>query len=291
MADYPGAIDYFVDEARVFPGQNDHKAIVLHGTGSPGDPLPTVEQIGDYFRTTPLMTSVHYCVGRDGRIAQYVHESDGAGGNGILDPGHDPFWDKYSDNPNWHSLSIEHVNDSANSLPLTDEQKAASFKLIAYLCKKYGIPPENIKSHASLEPVQRVNCPGAAFPWQELFDYLKGVQMQQYTAQSTDFATYFEEVDANHWQCNRTKNVLQYAIKSFFQTLSIDGQTLPVIGLPTSNEKYTKVNGKTIVIQYFERGIAVYDPSHALDSQPGTQDTYLAKYDDPVIAGVDPARK
>ena len=290
MADYPGAIDYFVDESRVFPGQNDHKAIVLHGTGSP-DPLPTAQQLGDYFRTTPLETSTTYGIDRIGTIAQYVREFDGAGGNGYLDAGHDPFWNQYSDNPNWHSISIEHVNDSSNSLPLTNEQKAASFKLIAYLCKKYSIPPESIKSHASLQPLQRANCPGPAFPWDELFSYLKGVQMNQYTAQSGDFNTYFEVIDDNHWQCKRTKHVIQYGIKGFFQNLSIDGQTLPVIGLPTSNEIYTKVNDKTIVIQYFERGIAVYDPSHALDSQPGTQDTYLAKYDDPVIAGLDPARK
>jgi len=115
--------------------------------------------------------------------------------------------------------------------------------------------------------------------------------LQNYSPQSTDFNTYFEVIDDNHWQCKRTNCVIQYAIKSFFQTLSIDGQTLPVIGLPTSNEVYTKVNGRTIVIQFYERGIAVYDPGHALDSQPGTGDTYLAKYDDPVIAGIDPARK
>lgn len=289
MSDYPGAIDYFVDESRVFPGQNDHKAIVLHGTGGSAD--QTVEHLGDYFRSTPLETSVHYGVGRDGRIAQYVREADGAGGNGILDAGHDPFWDAYADDPNWHSLSIENINDKTNSLPLTDAQKAASFKLIAYLCKKYSIPPENVKAHASLEPVERANCPGPAYPWSELFQYLKEKQMQQYTAQSTDFDTYFEEIDANHWICKRTNCVVQYGIKEFYQTLSRDGQTLPIIGLPNSNELYRKINGKTVVLQFYERGIAVYDPLHILDSQPGTQDVYLAKYDDPIIAGLDPLRK
>ena len=33
MADYPSAIDYFVDENRVFVSQNTHSAIVVHGTG------------------------------------------------------------------------------------------------------------------------------------------------------------------------------------------------------------------------------------------------------------------
>jgi len=291
MADYPSAIDYFVDDSRIFKNQNDHKAIVVHGTG--GSATQTVEQLGDYFRTTSLETSTHYGIGRDGRIAQYVHEADGAGGNCCLEAGHDTFWDQFNgDNLNLHTLSIEHINDSSNSLPLTDAQKTSSFQLIAYLCKKYGIPPENIKSHASLEPSSRARCPGPAYPWQDLFDYLKGdQQVQTYTSQSIDFATYFEEMDVNHWQCKRTGCITQYGIKSFFQSLSLDGQTLPIIGLPVSNEIYTKVNEKTIVVQFYERGIAVYDPGHIFDSQPGTQAVYLAKFDDPVVAAIDPSRK
>jgi hypothetical protein len=174
MGEFVGSIDYFVDPSRTFIDENDHKAIVCHGTGGSSD--QTVEQLGDFFRTTPSMVSVHYGIGRDGRIAQYVQESAGAGGNGILDPGHDPFWDQYADNPNKHSLSFETINDSTNSLPLTDPQKQTTFKLIAYWVKKYNIPLSNIKGHFTLEPVERARCPGPNFPWNELWAYLKGEQ-------------------------------------------------------------------------------------------------------------------
>jgi N-acetyl-anhydromuramyl-L-alanine amidase AmpD len=184
MAEFPGAIDYFVDPSRVFTGQNDKKAIVCHGTGS-SDPLPSIEQLGDYFRSTPLETSVHYGIGRDGRIAQYVLESDGAGGNCCTEDGYDPFWDQFPTNKNLHTLSFETINDSSNSLALTDPQKQTMFKLVKYWVVKYKIPLSNIKSHASLDPINRARCPGPNFPWQELFDYLGGATVANSTTTPT----------------------------------------------------------------------------------------------------------
>jgi hypothetical protein len=176
MAEYPGAHDRFVDESRVFINQNDHKAIVLHCTGSP-DPAQTADQLGDYFESTPLETSTHYGIDRLGNIDQYVLEKDGAGGNGILEDVHDPFWDQFSGNPNWHTLSIECENDSANSLALTAPQQAALFSLVAYLVIKYQIPLSNIKGHFTLEPIERAECPGPQFPWPALIAYLQGGSM------------------------------------------------------------------------------------------------------------------
>jgi N-acetyl-anhydromuramyl-L-alanine amidase AmpD len=173
MADYSGALDYFVDQSRVFIGQNSQSAIVLHGTG--GSATQTAQQLGDYFRSTPLMTSVHYGVDRSGVVCQYVRESDGAAGNCCIESGHDTFWDQFGgDNLNLHTISIEHINDASNSLPLTDAQKQASFKLIAYLSKKYNIPFVRIKSHASIAPGSRALCPGPAYPWSDLEAFLKG---------------------------------------------------------------------------------------------------------------------
>jgi hypothetical protein len=176
MAEYPLARDRFVDESRVFIGQNDHKAIVLHCTGSP-NPAQTADQLGDYFESTPLETSVHYGIDRLGNIDQYVLEKDGAGGNGILEDVHDTFWDQFTGNPNWHTLSIECENDSANSLALTAPQQSALFSLVAYLVKKYSIPISNIKGHFTLEPIQRAECPGPQFPWPPLLAYLQGAIM------------------------------------------------------------------------------------------------------------------
>ena len=177
MGEFPGSKDRFVDESRVWVDQNDQATIVIHGTG--GSPTQTADQLGDFFETTPAMTSVHYGIDRAGNIDQYVLEKDGSGGNGILDAGHDPFWDQYSNNPNWHSLSVETENDSTNSLPLTDPQKQTLFKLVAYWMKKYNIPLSHIKGHFTLQPVERHNCPGEQFPWTELTNYLNSGQEEQ----------------------------------------------------------------------------------------------------------------
>ena len=173
MSEYPGSVDCFVDASRVWTDQNDHAAIVLHCTAS-ADPNQTDIQLGNYFQTNAARVSTHYGIDRTGAIAQYVLEKDGSAGNGILDPGHDPFWDQYADNPNWHSLSVECENDVHNSLPLTDPQKQTLFSLVKYWVDKYNIPQSNIKGHFTLEPVQRHDCPGAQFPWQELWNYLNG---------------------------------------------------------------------------------------------------------------------
>ncbi len=175
MSDYPGAISYLVDPSRVFIDQNSHSTIVLHCTA--GTTSQTVEQLGDYFRTTSLMTSSHYGVGRDGRIAQYVLEKDGSAANCCLETGYDPFWNQFPGNKNLHTLSIECVNDATNSQPLTPAQMAALFPLVAYLVKKYNIPLANIKGHFSLEPIDRADCPGPQFPWTQLKSYLQGGTM------------------------------------------------------------------------------------------------------------------
>lgn len=176
MAEFPGAIDCFVDESRVWTDQNDHAAIVLHCTAS-ANPDQTDVQLGNYFETNVARVSTHYGIDRSGNIAQYVLEKDGAGGNGILDPGHDPFWDQYSDNPNWHSLSVECENDINNSLPLANPQKDTLFSLVKYWIEKYNIPLSHIKGHFSLEPVERHDCPGPLFPWDDLFSFLQGGAM------------------------------------------------------------------------------------------------------------------
>ncbi len=185
MVDYPQAITYLVDASRVFVGENDHAALVIHGTG--GSATQTAQQLGDYFRTTPLETSSHYGVDRAGIICQYVLERDGAGGNCCTEAGHDTFWDQFGgDNLNKHTLSIECENDTENSLTLSSAQQHALFPLIAHLCKKYSIAPDHIKSHASIAPVTRASCPGKNFPWSALWDYLKGVTSMTEVCSVTD---------------------------------------------------------------------------------------------------------
>lgn len=269
MAEYPDAISYFVDESRVFIGQNHPETIVIHGTGSSA--TQTAQELGDYFRTNNLITSVHYGVDRMGNIAQYVLERDGAGGNCCVETGFDPFWQPYLNtygNLNLCSISIEHVNDSANSLPLTDVQKAASFKLIAYLSKKYNIAPDHIKSHASIAPQSRAECPGPAFPWNDLWTYLKGANTT--VLDISHASQYFvETVKDQRWHCKSTGFDVSYGILTYYRTCTAaDLNGLSQYGLPTSAEQPLQgVAGGTF--QLFERGVIVYDPGHASDSVPG----------------------
>ena len=100
--------------------------------------------------------------------------------------------------------------------------------------------------------------------------------MQTYTPQSADFGNYFTVPDADHWLCKQTNCIMQLGIKGFVSQLSMDGQSLPIIGLPVTNEIYLpKINGKQVVIQIFERAGVGYDSDHVIDRQPGTGDFFL----------------
>jgi N-acetylmuramoyl-L-alanine amidase len=162
----------------MFP-MNAHSAIVIHKTG--GDPTP--ERVLQTFLASahdPVPAnrnrSVHYAVGQDGRIFQFVPEQLGAGGNGGVEPGFDRFWEPFLHtfgNLNLCTLSVEHCDPRKdNGSDLTPEQKAASFKLIAHLAQKFSIPLTNIKTHASIDPINRARCPGN-YPLDELLQFLQ----------------------------------------------------------------------------------------------------------------------
>jgi N-acetylmuramoyl-L-alanine amidase len=172
QADYPAAEAHFLPPDHFgYPNQNGHVAIVIHKTG--GDPTP--ESVELSFKKSG--SSVHYAIGQDGRIWQFVLESSGAGGNSPTEPGYDPFWDQYLHkfgDLNLCTLSIEHCDPKGdNSTPLTPAQKDASFKLVAYLAKKYHIAPDHIKGHNTIDPITRALCPGN-YPWDDLHKFLKG---------------------------------------------------------------------------------------------------------------------
>ena len=178
VADYPRAKVMAVPDAWPFPNRSGYTgplSVVVHKTASPGN--PSAEDIAHFFQhDTTGMKSVHYIVGRDGEIVQCVSEKDGAGGNGILDPGHDSFWDHTGvSDPNLCTISIEHVDsDPNNGTPVTDAQKAASFALIGDICKRHYIPLERIFEHRSLQPINRARCPGN-YPMDELRQHVATV--------------------------------------------------------------------------------------------------------------------
>ncbi|HEX6819666.1 MAG TPA: N-acetylmuramoyl-L-alanine amidase [Ktedonobacterales bacterium] len=183
-ADYAGAI--WIPGPNHFDGRMGYpiRYVVIHGTGYP-------ETLDQYIAEGPKTGGVHYMVGRDGRIVQFVREADASWANGKVERGADAFWRTWrtSDpaamtipgvvNPNLTSISIEHEKYALdNSDPLTAAQQRASFELCAYLARTYRIPARRATGtdggfvpHASMEPVTRGFCPGS-FPWDALFAYL-----------------------------------------------------------------------------------------------------------------------
>lgn len=201
--EYQPALDMFVDESRTFIGalkNNKDISIVIHGSGSPGDIVPTAEELALFFASNKQMLSSHFVIGRDGTVIQCVSLNDGAAANCCLEDGHDKYWDTYEaiyKNLNMCTISIEHANNAQNSLPLTAAQKKASFALVQYLCKKYNIPASRIKTHASLDPKTRSQCPGN-YPMEELINTMtppKKAPDPQPTISETDVKTELQKLE------------------------------------------------------------------------------------------------
>lgn len=268
-ADYPLAQEHFVPRNFMF-NSNACKVLVIHKTA--GDATPQAVY-NTFLASGNPGRSVHYAVGQDGTIWQYVPESLGAGGNCCVESGYDPFWGPYVNqygNLNLCTISVEHCDPSTdNGTPLTPAQKEVSFQLVAYLAKKYNISASHIKTHASIDPQSRARCPGN-YPMDELIQYVEqGGDMLTYTPQSADFGQFFTASDPDHWK-SKSGLVVQFGIKNFYARLSLDGNSLPIIGLPRTNEMYLTIDGKQIVLQVFERGAIWYDANRVKGTQPGS---------------------
>lgn len=294
MVDYPGAIwlpnnNYFANR-----DGNTFRWIILHGTAGG----TSAQAIGQYFQT--VQVGSHYIVGVDGTVVQTVSESNGAWANGAIsgvpatlpfrDAGdgvhRDPWWGQGGVNPNNQTISIEHCKASSdNSDTLSDAQKASSFSLIKDICERrnfqIGFADANggITGHFSMDPVNRSHCPGP-YPWNELFDYLKGALMRKYDTNSADFSRYFTDNGNGTWTSKKSNATLRGGNLALYQTLSIDGNTLPVIGLPRTSElAQHDADGYSWTVQFFERAVVVYDPQHKKDSAPGMGSSYLGKFE------------
>jgi hypothetical protein len=252
-ADYPGAEEHLVPRNFMF-NSNAQKAIVIHKTA--GDATP--QAVYDTFLASGNPgKSVHYAVGQDGSIWQYVPESLGAGGNCCTEPGYDSFWTPYVNeygNLNLCTLSVEHCDPATdNSTDLTAAQKEASFKLVAYLAQKYNIPSTHIKTHASIDPQSRARCPGN-YPMDELIQYVQEGNMA-ITVNDPTFTTLFEKVDDQHYKSKATGKVLMHGNLAYYLA-----QNGPVrLGDALSSEVET---GGGASYQVFSLGVLIYTPEH-----------------------------
>ncbi|MEO6102561.1 MAG: N-acetylmuramoyl-L-alanine amidase [Pseudoxanthomonas sp.] len=102
--------------------------------------------------------SAHYLIGRDGALYQLVAEDQRAWHAG---PG---AWGTISD-VNSASIGIELDNNGTDAYPT--QQIDSLLLLLADICKRNGIPREQVIGHADMAPTRKTD-PGAQFPWARL---------------------------------------------------------------------------------------------------------------------------
>src|SRR5260221_413041 len=175
MTDYPNAIDMSLATNYSFDSCAP-LSIVIHETGGG----MTLDAGHNTFLATEKST--HLSIYQSGKVAQFVPPPRGAGGKFCLDKDTsgnllcDAYWFGYIQqygNLNLCTISIEHCNNSTNSLPMTQAQTDASNKLILWLCQKFNLNINHIKGHNSINPKSKPDCPGT-FSFAQLATYLQG---------------------------------------------------------------------------------------------------------------------
>lgn len=255
--------------------------IILHGTAGGS----SAQNIAAWFQNPDAQVSAHYVVGQNGEIVQTVSEDSWSWANGVLSTGHDAWWDE-SVNPNWPTISIEHVKPSTtNADVLTPAQQSASFALIKRICQRWNIPMRladangGITGHFSIDPVNRSQCPGA-YPWNALWAYLKPPAAPQLKTgddlsmlQLTDpMGRLFTDSSNGNWICNANK------VRWGGDHLVFYRRHEGVFGLPLTAEiRLAQYPQSSFVI--YERAIACFDPGHKIDNPPGSGDVYLLHID------------
>lgn len=140
-------------------------------------PIAIVHHIAEGYMTTltnPKFwidrgSSVHFAIGRDGRIVQLVPLTGAAWGNGIVDR---PTWPllESGTNPNRYTISIEH--EGFTGVPWPKEQVEASAWLTAELLTAINQPANALRliAHAEIDSVNRAECPGDAWPQDDILE-------------------------------------------------------------------------------------------------------------------------
>lgn len=105
----------------------------------------TIEAADAVFQDTVRDTSAHYGIARDGRVHQYVLETDTAYQAGVYDI-------------NQRSIGIEH--EDLNADDYTELEYETSAALIRDICKRYNLPinANTIRPHHAFTPTA---CPGS----------------------------------------------------------------------------------------------------------------------------------
>lgn len=149
--------------------------------------------------------SAHFVVAKDGRITQLVELTDGSWCNGTSsDPASRMYFGKSTlsavrdrkTNANYYTISIEHEGIWVDAHgKLADAQLAATIELIRYIRAEVkriysvDIPldREHIVGHYQISPINKPNCPGSAFQFDEIIKQLRipEVVMSDYEVERT----------------------------------------------------------------------------------------------------------
>lgn len=116
-----------------------------------------------WFHDPASRVSAHYGISKAGEIHQYVHEADTAYHAGIVD---NPTWpllipseNPMLMNPNHYTFGLEHEGHVTDG-PWPEAQLQASAALIADICRRHGIPIDDVHviGHHAIRAMKP--CPG-----------------------------------------------------------------------------------------------------------------------------------
>jgi N-acetylmuramoyl-L-alanine amidase len=129
----------------------------------------------EHFNDPQASVSAHYGVGKDGRIHQYVHETDTAFHAGIVVR---PTWSliKAGVNPNFYTVGIEHEGQPEDVWP--DAQISASAFLIGEVAARWSIPldTDHVVMHRQIRATK--TCPGSFIQIPDLLKRIPGTGPQ-----------------------------------------------------------------------------------------------------------------
>jgi N-acetyl-anhydromuramyl-L-alanine amidase AmpD len=117
---------------------DDITAVVIHSTAN-----SSLQGVISWFNNPNAQVSAHYTIGKDGKIAQHVQDSDRAWHAGRS------VW-QGRNSVNDYGVGIELVNLNDGQDPYPEAQHQANVKLCAYLCYKYNISVDDIMGHVDI---------------------------------------------------------------------------------------------------------------------------------------------
>lgn len=129
--------------------------------------------------------SAHFAIAKDGRICQLVNLFDTAWAQGLLGPTviWPPFVDMGRLNPNRYLISIEHEDETELNMVWPVAMYQADLKLKRWCADevkrvqgfnllRFGL--DSLAGHFMFDQVNRLHCPGAGWPREQLYADLTG---------------------------------------------------------------------------------------------------------------------